>query len=217
MGRVATARLAALALTALGVFGGRALRESAPVPERAVDLTAIETLIRGRTARDVEISERVREQLRSDAVLLRSYEREGEPPVWLYVDYHRRQRLGATVHSPIICYPGAGWSVERRQIDRIASADRTWPVRWLDLRRGEEEMVAVYWYETRWGRSARELGLKAAIVRSALARGVSDAALVRISSPVAEGGREAARERVLEFVEAARHPIARALPFEAPS
>jgi hypothetical protein len=75
-------------------------------------------------------------------------------------------------------------------------------------------MVAAYWYETRWGRSARELGLKASIVRSALARRVSDAALVRISSPVTERGRDAARARILEFLEAGDAAIAGALPFD---
>ncbi len=207
------ARLIACLLTVVGVAGGYALRVGAPTPDDETRLTEVPRVLGARTGRDVEISERVRAQLRSDALLLRSYEAEAESPVWVFVDYHRQQRLGATVHSPRICYPGAGWSIDGMETAVVTGATETWPARWLDLSRGGETMVALYWYETRWGRSSREIGLKANIVRSAFARRVSDAALVRWSSPVIEGDRDAARERILDFMGTAVGAIRDELPF----
>ncbi len=189
MDRIARARLTACALTILGIAGGHGLRAGVPAPDGEIRLGAVTRTVGGREARDVAVSDRVRQELRSDALLMRCYEVEAAPPVWLFVDYHREQRLGATIHSPRACYPGAGWNVR------------------------SVEMAAAYWYETRWGRSAREVELKLDIVRSAFARRVSDAALVRVSTPVRDGNREEARQRLLDFLAELDEPLRSELPF----
>ncbi len=188
-------RLVAVLLTALAVGGGTFLRAGTPPPPDVVDPALLPDRLDDRVARDVPVDEATREQLDSDALILRAYEDEGRPPVWLLVDYHRTQGLGSTIHSPRICYPGAGWSVDEAAVSE-ADGD---PVCWLRLRRGDEDMLALYWYESRWGLSARETTLKLHIVRSALARRPSDAALFRLSTPILGDGEEAARERLLEF------------------
>ncbi len=213
MDRIARARLTACALTILGIAGGHGLRAGVPAPDGEIRLGAVTRTVGGREARDVAVSDRVRQELRSDALLMRCYEVEAAPPVWLFVDYHREQRLGATIHSPRACYPGAGWNVRSVEIAAMPIAETSHPVRWLHLERGEEEMAAAYWYETRWGRSAREVELKLDIVRSAFARRVSDAALVRVSTPVRDGNREEARQRLLDFLAELHEPLRSELPF----
>jgi EpsI family protein len=84
---------------------------------------------------------------------------------------------------------------------------------WLRLRSGEREMLTLYWYESRWGRSAREMDLKKGIVRSALTRRPADAALLRFATPVVDGDESGARERILRFVRAAEPAVRSRLPF----
>jgi EpsI family protein len=213
MDRYTAALALACLLTAIGALGGHALRTGAPEAGEGIDLDRTPRVIAGRPSRDVTVEDRVRDMLRSDALLMRRYETEGEPPVWVLIDYHRTQRLGATIHSPRICYPGAGWSVKDVETTTRDWGARPEPVRWLRLERGSEEMIALYWYETRWGRSARETALKMDIVRSAVSRRAADAALVRISTPVVAGDRQGARERLTRFLAEGEELLRQELPF----
>jgi EpsI family protein len=207
------ARLVAALLTAIGVAGGLLLRVGGVPPVETVDLAAIPSVVGAWRGRDVAVSDRVRAQLRSDALFLRAYAADDGAPVWALVDYHRTQRLGATVHSPRVCYPGAGWRVDRVSTGEAGGHG----VRWLELTREGERMLAAYWYESRWGTVAREVQLKAAIVRSALARQPTDAAIFRLSTRITGTDVEGARARLLRFAEEAAPTLRAALPFRVGS
>lgn len=204
-------RIVAAFLTLFAILGGVVLRSEAPVPGAAVTLATMPLIVGEWTGRDIAVDARTLEFLRSDALLMRAYqETEDSPPVWLLVDYHRTQGLGATIHSPRICYPGAGWTVEQARV--AADVDER-EVCWLNLRRDGEDMLALYWYDTRWGRSAREFALKAHIMRSAIARRESDAVMCRVSTPVVENDEFGARDRLLRFLSVAEAELYKMLPF----
>lgn len=206
-------RILATLLTALAALGGAALRAGTPAATDPVELSDVPAAFGEWVSRDVPTSEETRRQLQSDALLLRAYTLPDEPPVWLFVDYHRTQRLGATIHSPRICYPGSGWNVRDAEVSTIED-DPARPACWLRLARNDERMLAVYWYESRWGLSARETTLKLQIMRSALARRTSDAVLVRASTPIDDGDEAAARDRLRRFLREAVPQVGGALPFE---
>lgn len=206
-------RFLAVVLTAVAVAGGAFLRAGTPPPPDVVDTSLLPESLDGRRARDIPVDEATREQLDSDAMLLRAYEAPTEPPIWLLMDYHRTQGLGSTIHSPRICYPGAGWTVVASEISTQADD----PICWLRLVRGNETMIALYWYESRWGVSARETTLKLHIVRSAMARRPSDAALFRLSTPVDDADEATARARLLAFRTAAVPATRAAFPLRESS
>jgi EpsI family protein len=207
-----TARILAVGLTVAGIAAGLSRRAAPRLPEAAVRLERVPLLADGWSGTEVAVGEKTREQLGSDALLLRAYRHHDGPPVWLYVDYHRVQRLGATVHSPRVCYPGSGWSVEMADVS-VLYPEGGRPACWLDLRRRDERMLAVYWYESRWGVAARETTLKLHVARSALARRESDVVLYRASTPVLDGDEDAARGRLLDFVADVGDSVRAALPF----
>jgi EpsI family protein len=213
MGGIVAARVAAGLLIAGAMAGGHSLRSGVPVPEEDVDLDRIPDRLGHWHGHDIEVSEEILEILQPDGFLLREYVSDRELPLQLYVDYHRVQRLGATIHSPRICYPGSGWELFAVEVGTLAPELEDHPVCWLRLRAGEAEMLTAYWYESRWGRSARETHLKLGIVRSAFARRPSDAALLRFATPLVDGDEEAARRRIREFVRAAGPELRRELPF----
>lgn len=206
------ARIIAVLLTGAAVAVGLTLRSEPPTPGRSVAFDDVPMVVGPWSGTDLSVSPETLEQLGSDALLLRSYRRDDEPPVWLYVDYHRVQRLGSTVHSPRICYPGSGWSVQGTHVETLREGGGE-PTRWLSLRRGEERMLAVYWYESRWGASARETTLKLNIARSAMARRASDVVLIRVSTPVTGDDEAAAGARLRALIEEVGGSVYAALPF----
>jgi EpsI family protein len=120
-------------LTAGGALASETLLNRHPVPEESVFLDRIPFEIAGYEGIPLEISEREREALQSDGLLLRDYARPNEAPVWIFVDYHRTQRLGAQIHSPRNCYPGQGWSVMQVENVTLSAAGEPIPACWLTL------------------------------------------------------------------------------------
>jgi len=212
MARSQTIHLVACVLTVLAVTGARVWQGAAPLPPDVVDLERIPTSIAGYEGRDLVISEPVLAQLRTDALLVREYVDESGQPVWLLVDYHRTQRTGATVHSPRVCYPGTGWDVTAVAREVLPGPESR-RICWLSLDDGTSRRLAGYWYLSRWGEASNELALKAGVVRSAIARRPSDAAIVRVSAPVIGHDEPAAKARLLAFVEAIEPHVANELPF----
>jgi EpsI family protein len=193
-------------------MGSFVLRSGAVEPSEDVDLSAIPASIGSWRGREVAVSDRVRARLRSDELFLRAYVEPGRTatPVWALVDYHRKQRLGSTVHSPKVCYPGAGWRIEDITVGEVGETS----VRWVELVRERERMLAAYWYETRAGVFARETSLKAAIVTASISRRPADAALVRLSTPIVGDDVYAARDRLRRFIEEGVPALRSALPFD---
>ncbi|HMB71663.1 MAG TPA: EpsI family protein [bacterium] len=213
MGGIVVARAVAGLLIAGALVGGQSLRSGVPEPPEDVDLDRVPERLGHWDGRDIEVSDEILEILRPDGFLLREYVSDRELPLQLYVDYHRVQRLGATIHSPRICYPGSGWELSAVEVGTLDPERPGSSVCWLRLRAGDAEMLTAYWYESRWGRSARETHLKLGIVRSAFARRPSDAALLRFATPIVDGNEESARRRIRDFVRAAEPELRQELPF----
>jgi EpsI family protein len=128
----------------------------------------------------------------------RAYRRADGPFVSLYVGYYQSQRQGESIHSPLNCLPGAGWNPVRR--DRIsisvsgssaaATEPESAPARLIDvnlivIQKGLEKQVVIYWYQSHGRVVASEYWGKIYTVIDALRWNRTDAALVRITSPVA--------------------------------
>ncbi len=214
MGRRTTALAIGAVLTAGGAWASETLRSRHTLPEETVDLERVPHALGGYEGAGLEVSERVLNELRSDSLLLREYVRESEAPVWLYVDYHRAQRLGAQIHSPRNCYPGGGWSVAQAENATLDVAGAVQPVCWLTLVNGDgENRVALYWFETRWGTSSREIDLKVDLLRSAFARRPTDAVLVRVSTDAVAHDLGECRARIERFLSVVAPHLSAELPF----
>jgi EpsI family protein len=212
MDRSQAVRFVAVLLTVLGVTGARFWHADAPLPPEDVDLERIPLAFADYEGRELEVSERVLAQLRTDALLVREYVGSDELPVWLLIDYHRTQQAGSTVHSPRVCYPGTGWRVVHVSYEDAPEV----PSRrlcWLELENEGYRRLATYWYESRWGDASDELSLKANVVRSAVARRPSDAAIVRVSAPIVNDDVDDARARIVRFLRLGEPHWRRELPF----
>jgi EpsI family protein len=129
-----------------------------------------------------------------DDYIVRRYVR-NQWPVGLYVGYHTSQRQGDTIHSPLNCLPGAGWQpmdVGRAVIPvkgAPGAANVTTPVEVnrVIIAKGVERQLVFYWYQSHRRVVAGEYRAKIFTVLDSVRYHRTDAALVRVIVPVAEG------------------------------
>ena len=118
----------------------------------------------------------------------------------LYVGYFRSQRTGATIHSPKNCLPGAGWSPVQSSIYEMQLDDgRKVPVNLYVLRKGLDQQLVLYWYQSHGRIVASEYWGKFYLIYDALRLNRTDAALVRITIPIDNGDEASARQRAIAF------------------
>lgn len=137
-------------------------------------------------------------------------------PVSLYVGYYESQQTGDTMHSPQNCLPGAGWlPVTTSQVD-LSVDGRPEPItiNRLLIQKGTDRQVVFYWYQSHGRVVASDYWSKVYLVLDAMRRNRSDAAMVRVISPVlpSDADERAAQERGAAFVKAAFPQVDRLLP-----
>jgi EpsI family protein len=213
--RDAAVRALAIVVSAAAVAAAWVLRRAPVDVAEPVALDAVPLRLGAWAGRDVPVEREVVEWLKSDALLMRAYADSEGVPVWILVDYHRAQRLGATVHSPRHCYLGAGRGPSPCATpEAAAGSPRLALAQWLFVGREADTLAGAYWYETRSGATSSELEVKRRIAGAAMRRRPGDVALVRLTTPVKEGDAAGAQRRLARFADAALAPLSLALPFE---
>lgn len=138
--------------------------------------------------------DRVIRVLGVDEYVNRVYRAPSREAVSLYIGFYGSQRHGDTMHSPLNCLPGSGWQPMARtrrtlQVQDVAAgAFRTVEVSRLEIQKGAERQVMLYWYHSRGRVVASEYWSKAFTVADAIRMNRTDGSFVRVIAPVrAEG------------------------------
>jgi EpsI family protein len=139
----------------------------------------------------------------------------------LYIGFYRSQRQGSTIHSPLNCLPGAGWNPTDRT-DLLISvqglpgqASRTIQVNRLVIEKGLDRQMVLYWYQAHGRVVASEYWGKIYTVLDAMRMNRTDAAMVRVISPIS--GRDlqaetASEHTAVQFVQGVFPSLSRHLP-----
>jgi exosortase D (VPLPA-CTERM-specific) len=215
--RVVSLRAAWAALAVLAAAGAwAALLRIAPVPSGPMPrLEALPVDLPALRGRDIVLDDRVVERVQPDSWLFRSYAAAAGPDLALYVGYYRDPREGAQIHSPMHCYPGSGWKIERSEPIQVRDLNgRVSEMRRLLVEKQGRTDIVLFWYETRTRRLTTDLELKLELMRTALLRRPRDAAFVRWSTPMGAGETvEDATTRLLAATAQALPHLEGALPF----
>ena len=160
--------------------------------------------------------------LGADGYITRLYRRpqNHEPVVGLYVGFYESQRQGETMHSPLNCLPGAGWIPTSKATTSIPALDgalrtnRTLQVNRVVIEKGLERQLVLYWYQSHGRVVASEYWGKIYTVVDAVRLNRTDAALVRVITPIDDepGGDARAESRAVSFVQALFPRLALYLP-----
>lgn len=134
--------------------------------------------------------------------LLRNYQRTiAEPPVNLYIAFFPSQRTGDTIHSPKNCLPGAGWTpIESGTMDIRREDGSSMRVNRYIIAQEANRSLVLYWYQAHGRVTASEYWAKFYLVEDAIRMNRTDGALLRVVTPILNGGSEKQAEaRALAF------------------
>lgn len=147
-----------------------------------------------------------------DDYTTRSYVGAEGRPVGLYVGYHSSQREGDTIHSPLNCLPGAGWIPvqQGRTVLSVAPNPSAGDSRQIEVNRvviekGLDRQLVLYWYQSHSRVVASEYWGKVYTVVDAIRLNRTDAALLRVLTPISSrdpGAVQAAEDAAASFVRA---------------
>ena len=221
MSRISLPRVAVLgAVLVLGsVAIGRASRSEPVLPRESFATFPMAVgEWQGRPAD--RFDQRVLSVLGVDEYINRIYTSPQQASVGLYVGFYQSQRQGDTIHSPLNCLPGAGWEPVRRERLKIqVRSERGEPgdieVNRFTIQRGPDRQVVLYWYQSHGRVVASEYWGKMYTVIDAIRSNRTDAAMIRVISPIRGGDDESenrAQREVVEFTQALFPLLGRYLP-----
>jgi EpsI family protein len=175
-------------------------------------LNEIPIQVENRTGTDIAMDPEVLEVLGKGIFLNRVYTpaantAAGDPkdgfPVGLFIGYFPTQRTGQSIHSPQHCLPGAGWTFVSSGVTEFTdSTSKKYSVGEYLITNGSSSQEVLYWYQMRGRSIANDYKAKLYTMADSIRYGRTDAALVRIITPVnSDEGRQAAHDRAVHFAE----------------
>jgi EpsI family protein len=137
--------------------------------------------------------------------LSRAYFGPNRAGVGLYIGYYESQRQGDTIHSPLNCLPGAGWTPVSKTTLRIpfdGGAGQGIAINRYVVQKGLDKELILYWYQSHGRVIASEYVSKFFLIRDAVSLNRTDGSLVRVIAPVSpnERGEAAAESTAVSFV-----------------
>jgi EpsI family protein len=203
-------------LLAAGAFGNY-LRFSERRPDRQAAFEVIPLESNGYVGQERRFSDESYEILKADTSTLRYYLGPDGERFWLFIAYFKSQRYGSQIHSPKHCLPGGGWRIQQIEPYRLSlPGGVTKEVNRLIIADRDQKQLMFYWFETRGGAIRNEFGLKYDLMRNSLLLRPTDAAIIRLTLPIAHGETiEAATTKAIDYFSAFYPSIAASLPFTA--
>jgi EpsI family protein len=147
--------------------------------------------------------------IQADSYMLRTYTRNGAQAS-LYVAYYATQRSGHTIHSPLNCLPGTGWTWLERGRTRVNADGASIEVNRALAQKDSDRLLLYYWYQSRGRVIASDYRNKLTLMHDAFTQHRSDGALVRIVAPVVDGADHSAA--VESFIASMYPALAASLP-----
>ena len=148
------------------------------------------------TATDIPLDDHVLEVLGKGIFLNRIYmpaPQTQDPvlatiPVGLFIGYFPTQRTGQAIHSPQNCLPGAGWTFDQSGVTTLSDATgKHYRVGEYLIANGKDRQEVLYWYRSHGRSVASDYMAKLYTLLDSIRYNRTDAALVRIITPLREG------------------------------
>ena len=102
-------------------------------------------------AKEVIYDKIVLDSLSPDRIIYKSYYRNGDPPITLFIAYYNTLEKADLSHSPIVCFTGQGWEIVRTIKSKIPinQLDSSYiKVNQIILKKRDTTMNALFWYQS---------------------------------------------------------------------
>ena len=209
-----------LCLIGLTTIYGYLIRNQTIAATEEIDLAAIPVEVGDWVGEQFLFDNNVLDELKADQTLFRRYSNSQGAEVWLFIGYWADQKYGAQPHSPLHCLPGSGWNILSKELVSLQvgtdgnGVDHGEPVNFAVISNGKEQSSMLFWYETRSGVISRELSVKLDLAKNSLLRKPTDAAFIRVTSPVHLQSKSGTLEELREFLGVMKPQVSQVLPFE---
>jgi EpsI family protein len=205
--------VSAFLLVQAGAFYGLSRNENTPAPTTLSSFP--QTVGEWRMVQENVVEKEVRDVLKADDLLNRTYARPGSPiPAYLFIAFFRSQRTGQAPHSPKNCLPGSGWvpSVSDEIAVEAPGGPSPMVINRYVVQRGDQQSVTLYWYQSRDRVVASEYRAKFFVVADALRYNRTDTSLVRIVVPAVNGRVEESTNIGRQFIATVYPTLRQQLP-----
>jgi len=149
------------------------------------------------------LAPRIVRELQADDYHSITLAKAGEPmPVSFFSAWYADQSQGG-VHSPEICLPSTGWEIawlERTDLAAELGYDTSFRINRAVIQKGTTRMMVYYWFEQKGRKVAWDFEAKFLLMVDGITTGRTDGALVRLTTPIADGEAEAVAEARLREV-----------------
>jgi exosortase D (VPLPA-CTERM-specific) len=143
----------------------------------------------------------VEHTLHLDDYILADYGQPNRSSVNLYVAYYATQRLGESPHSPVVCIPGGGWQISHFERTSTVTSGQVLPFNRVVVAHDSQRLLVYYWFDERGRMIANEWWSKWYLFSDAILENRTDAALIRLTTPIRSGEPDqAADERLSAFI-----------------
>ena len=134
--------------------------------------------------------------------LQRDYETDSdqEPVVELFAAYYPTQKFGDSIHAPLHCVIGAGYTPVQREVVQLYGPRGAFTVnRWVAVK-GLERSLILYWYQAHGREVTSEYWEKYYLISDSIHLRRSDGALIRLSTAMNKGeSADAAQARIMQL------------------
>lgn len=122
-------------------------------------------------------------------------------PIGLFIGYFPTQRTGQAIHSPQNCLPGAGWTFDSKGTANVTDDEgNQYQVGDYLISNGANKDEVLYWYRSQGKTIASDYKAKWYTLIDSIAFARTDAALVRVITPLQPNeSRSDAQRRILGF------------------
>lgn len=155
--------------------------------------------------------------LAADEYILTSFSAPGEAArVGFFSAFYNNQTEGEGIHSPEVCLPVGGWEMFDFAPVDVSLPQTGWPdfqANRAIIQKALQKQVVYYWFEQRGKRITNDFAAKLITVWDSLALGRSDGAIVRFTTPVANGETvQDADDRIRRFMALSLSSLPKHLP-----
>ncbi|MEM9969481.1 MAG: VPLPA-CTERM-specific exosortase XrtD [Pseudomonadota bacterium] len=125
----------------------------------------------------------------------------GSHDVNVFAAYYLKQTEGQGIHSPEVCLPAGGWevfSIDPYRVDMSDTPYGVFEVNRAVIQKGQRLQLVYYWFEQRGQRMTNDFSVKLSVLWDGVARGRTDGALIRYTTPIGPDETEADADRRLQ-------------------
>jgi EpsI family protein len=93
------------------------------------------------------LEENIYQFLDLDDYIFRTYEKDGVQ-ITLYIGFYYTADKVSAAHSPLVCFPGQGWTITEPEYKQLKVGDHQINYAQIDATLGNQKELIVYWYQS---------------------------------------------------------------------